>query len=349
TLREFSQGAIQTTSAPLDAAVQGDGFFVVQTSSGAQEFTRGGNFQVAKNGDLITATGETLQGWGADASGTVDTNGPVGNIVVPVGTLQAPVATKNVSMDLNLNAAGVNGTPTGTYSHSLQVYDSLGEVHTVTFNFTKSTTSNQWDYSVSVPDADLSSPFTAVTGSLTFDSNGNLTSPASTDPAPAIAITGLADGAADLNITWNLFNGTTPRVTQYTQASAVAALSQDGSATASLLNVAIADGGQILAQFSDGQQSVVGQLALATIRNPDSLVAVGNNNYQGSAETALPAVGVPGTAGRGTVLGGAVEASTVDIAAQFTNLIVFQRGYEAASKVITTADQISQTTINLKQ
>ena len=349
TLREFSQGAIQTTSGPLDAAIQGDGFFVVQTGSGAQEFTRGGNFQVDKSGNLITATGETLQGWNADANGVLNTNAPTSNIVVPVGTLQAPVATKNVSLDLNLNAAGVAGTSTGTYSTSMQVYDSLGTAHNVTFTFTESTTPGQWDYSITVPDADLSSPFTPVTGSLTFDSNGNLTSPASTDPAPAIAVTGLADGAADMNINWNLFNGTAPRVTQYAQPSAVASLSQDGSATASLLNVAIADGGQILARYSDGQQSVVGQLALATIRNPDSLIAVGNNNYQTSAQTALPAIGVPGTAGRGTVLGGAVEASTVDIATQFTNLIVFQRGYEAASKVITTADQISQTTINLKQ
>lgn len=349
TLREFSQGAIQTTSGPLDAAVQGDGFFVVQTPGGAQEFTRGGNFQVDKAGNLITATGERLQGWDADATGYVNTNAPIGNIVVPVGSLQAPLATKNVSLDLNLNAAGVNGSSNGTYSTSLQVYDSLGIAHNVTFTFTKSTTPGQWDYSVTVPDADLGSAFTPVTGSLTFDSNGNLTSPAATDPAPTIDITGLADGASDMSINWNLFNGTTPRVTQYAQASAVAALSQDGAATASLLNVAIADGGTILAQYSDGQQQVVGQLALATIRNPNSLTAVGNNNYQASAETALPAIGVPGTAGRGTVLGGAVEASTVDIATQFTNLIVFQRGYEAASKVITTADQMSQTTINLKQ
>lgn len=349
TLREFAQGAIQTTSGPLDAAIQGDGFFIVQTSGGAVEYTRGSNFQVDKSGNLTTATGEQLQGWVASTNGALNTNAPVGNVVVPVGTLHAPVATENVSLDLNLNGSGVPGTPTGTYSTSMQVYDSLGVAHVVTFTFTQSATPGQWNYSITVPSTDLTSPFTPVTGTLTFDSNGNLTSPAATDPAPTIPITGFADGASDMTLNWNLFDGTAPRLTQFSTPSSVSALSQDGSAAANLLNVAIANGGQILAQYSDGTQQVVGQLALATIRNPNSMVAVGNSNFQTSAETALPAVGVPGTGGRGTVLGGAVEASTVDIATEFTNLIVFQRGYEAASKVITTADQISQDTIALKQ
>jgi len=127
----------------------------------------------------------------------------------------------------------------------------------------------------------------------------------------------------------------------------VSAVAQDGAAAAQLTTVAIATGGEILAQFSNGQQTVVGQLAMATVRNPDSLLAVGNNNYQLSALSALPAVGLPGTGGRGTVEGGAVESSTVDVATEFTNLIVYQRGYEANSKVIDAVDELSQTTINL--
>jgi flagellar hook protein FlgE len=86
---------------------------------------------------------------------------------------------------------------------------------------------------------------------------------------------------------------------------------------------------------------------MATVRNPDSLLAVGNNNYELSALSALPAVGLPGTGGRGTVQGGAVESSTVDVATEFTNLIVYQRGYEANSKVIDAIDELSQDTINL--
>ena len=127
----------------------------------------------------------------------------------------------------------------------------------------------------------------------------------------------------------------------------MSAVAQDGSAAAQLTHVAIADGGQILAQFSNGLQTVVGQLAMATVRNPDSLLAVGNNNYQLSALSALPAVGLPGTGGRGTVQGGSVESSTVDVATEFTNLIIYQRGYEANSKVINAVDELSQDTINL--
>jgi flagellar hook protein FlgE len=347
TLREFTQGAIQSTGGPLDEAIQGDGFLIVQNSQGATEYTRGGNLQVNTAGNLTTSTGELVQGWSL-SGGVVNTNLPVSNITVPVGSLNAPVATKNVSVDLNLNAADTAGPPPGTFSTSVQIYDSLGNAHVVNFDFTKTSTANQWNYSMSFPDADTSSPTTPVTGTLQFDGNGNLTSPAATDAPPVLNVTGLNDGASDLNLTWSFYNGTTPRMTQFSQTSATSALAQDGSPAASLVSVGIADGGKIIAQYSSGTQVTVGQVAMATIRNPESLLAVGNSNYQLSALSALPAVGLPGTGGRGTILGGSVESSTVDIAREFTNLIVYQRGYEANARVVTTVDQLSQATIALK-
>jgi flagellar hook protein FlgE len=138
-------------------------------------------------------------------------------------------------------------------------------------------------------------------------------------------------------------------LTQFAQPSAVSANAQDGSAAASLTSIGIADGGTIVAQYSNGQQLVVAQLALANIRNSSSLIAVGNNNFQGTAVTALPAIGVPETGGRGTVVGGAIESSTVDIATEFTNLIIYQRAYEANARVVTAVDELSQDTINLKR
>jgi flagellar hook protein FlgE len=347
TLREFTQGAIQTTGGELDAAIQGGGFFVVEGANAAIEYTRGGNFVADKNGNLTTATGEQLQGWTQIGTGPLNTNAAPGPITIPTGTIQAPSPTANISFSLNLNAAAVQGQPTATFATSVTVYDSLGNSHIVTATFTQDpTTPNQWDYSVAVPNADVANPpFAPLTGSLTFNSDGSLSSTTAT-PAPLV-ITGLADNAADMSINWNLYNGTTPDISQYAQPSSVSAVSQDGSPASQLVSVAIGNGGQILAQFSNGDQTVVGQLAMATIRNPQSLVAVGNNNYELSAGSALPAVGIPGTGGRGTVVGGAVEASTVDIATEFTNLIVYQRGYEANSKVITTVDELSQTTINL--
>jgi flagellar hook protein FlgE len=254
-----------------------------------------------------------------------------------------------MSFDMNLNAAAVVGTAAGTFATSVTIYDSLGNSHIVTASFTKDpTTAGQWNYSVGVPDADLQTPpFTPLTGSVTFDSSGKLVTPASTDPSPQLQITGLKDGASDMAISWNLFNSGSPRLSQYAQPSSISAVAQDGSPAAQLVRVGLADGGQILAQFSNGLQAVVGQLAMATIRNPESLIAAGNNNYQLGARSAIPAVGVPGTGGRGEVKGGAVEASTVDIAKEFTNLIVYQRGFEANSKIINAVDSLSQTTINL--
>jgi len=347
TLGQFTQGAIQTTGGTTDAAIQGDGFFIVQSGSGATEYTRAGNFQVNQGGNLTTATGEEVQGW-TISGGVLNTNAPVGNISIPTGTVLAPIPSTNFSFDINLNAAATAGSANGSYSTSVTVYDSLGNSHVVTASFTESATAGQWNYSIRVPDADVANPpATPLTGTLTFDSNGSLTSPASTDPAPQLQVQGLADGASDMTLTWNLFNGTTPRITQYAQPSSVSAVTQNGQPAAQLNNVAISNGGVILAQFTNGQQTVVGQIAMANIRNPDSLISVGDNNYELSAASALPAVGVPGTGGRGAVQGGSLEASTVDIATEFTSLIIYQRGYEANSKVVNTADQLSQTTINL--
>jgi len=350
TMRGFSQGAIQTTSGPTDAAISGDGFFIVtDPGSGAVQYTRSGSFQVDRNGNLTTATGQLVQGW-TEQGGVLNTNGPAGAITVPTGTIKPPVATQNFSLAMNLNSAA-SGTQPNTFSTSIQVYDSLGTPHTLTAQFTESSTPGQWNYSISAPGADLTSgSFTPVTGTLTFDSSGRLTQPAAAGPAPQIQIQGLADGAANMTLNWQLYNNNgTPQVTQFAQPSSVSALSQDGSAASQLSHVGIADGGEIVAQYSDGTQTIVGQLAMATIRNPESLIAVGNTNFQLSASSALPAIGVPGTGGRGTVLGGAIEASTSDIAREFTNLIVLQRGYEANAKVVTTVDQVSQDTIALKQ
>ena len=159
----------------------------------------------------------------------------------------------------------------------------------------------------------------------------------------------MKNGATDINLRWDIYNGQTPRVTQYSQPSAISANSQDGQPSAQLVRVAIGEGGKVLAQYSNGVQSVVGQLAMASIRNPESLVAIGDSAFQLSERSALPAIGTSGTGGRGQILGGAIEASNVDIAKEFTNLIILQRGYQANTRVITTVDEISQETINLKR
>ena len=354
TIRQFSQGAIQSSSGLLDAAIAGDGFFVVSNAQGNQLYTRAGSFQVDDTGTLRTNTGEAVQGWTTinPTTGDVDTNLATTNIVVPVGGVKQPVATTNLTLDLNLNSAAAADV-TSDHAETIKVYDTLGASHTLTMNFQK-TGANTWSYSVTIPGEDLSggTPGTPVeisgaSGTLTFNSNGQLTSPDAASPIN-IAISGLADGASDMSANWSLY---TPagagRITQFGQPSAPEASSQNGSSASQLTRVGLANGGQLLAQYSDGTQVVVGQVAMANIRNPESLIAVGNNNYQASALTAVPAVGVANTGGRGDIQGGSIESSTVDIAKEFTNLIVLQRGYQANSRVVTTADTLSQETINL--
>jgi flagellar hook protein FlgE len=354
TIRQFSQGAIQTSPGQLDAAIQGDGFLVVKDATGATLYTRGGHLQVDKAGNLLTSTGERLQGW-TETNGVVATSGPTGDIVVPVGTVRAPVATQEFSFDVNLNAAAVEND---SLQSSIEVYDSLGSSHFVTITYTKTDTPNQWDYTIEFPASDVGDPADVtgdLTGTLEFDSNGRLITPPALDtngdpaPMPQITVDNLVSGASQMVLTWNLYDGTRPRFTQFAQPNAISANAQNGNAAAQLIRVGLADGGKVLAQYSNGRQTVVGQLAMASIRNPESLIAVGNNNYQLSARTALPAVGLPQTGGRGTIIGGAVEYSTVDIAREFTQLIVLQRGYQANAKVISAVDELSQETINLRR
>jgi flagellar hook protein FlgE len=352
TIREFTQGALQTSGGLLDAAISGDGFFVLKNSQNNTTYTRAGNFQADKNGNLLTDTGDQVQGWTTldPATGLVNTNGPIGNIIVPVGSLRPPLATTGFTEDLNLNA-GAAADATSAYTTPMTVVDSLGTTHVLTLNFQK-TGANTWSYDVKIPGEDMSggTPGTPVstgaTGTLTFGSDGKLTDPAAGAPI-GIAVAGLADGATDMSINWDMYNGTSARLTQFGEPSSSSANSQNGKTAGELVHVGLADGGGILAGYSNGDQVIVGQVALASIRNADTLIASGNNSFQLSARTATPTVGVPGTGGRGSIVGGSVEASTVDIAKEFTNLIVYQRGYEANSKVVTTSDQLSQDTINL--
>jgi flagellar hook protein FlgE len=350
--RDFSQGNIQLSGGAFDAAIQGNGFFVVKDAQGRSLYTRAGNFSLDATGNLVTSTGEKVQGWTA-AGGVLSTTGATGNIVVPTNSLQTPIPSTQFTMNLNLNSAGVTGDPSGSFSAPIQVVDSLGATHTVTVNFTK-TAANAWKVEAFVPGEDVTggtkgTPKSIGTGTLTFDSSGNLTAPAAGAPIN-LKLTGLADGAADLSVDWHLYNTDgTSTLTQFAQTSALAGSSQDGVATAQVVQVAIGDGGEVVAHYSNGSVQIVAQLALAAISNPDSLVGVDNNNFEIGAQTATPAVGAAGTGGRGTVQAGALEGSTVDIAKEFTNLIVYQRSYQANSRVITTFDEISQDLLAMKR
>ncbi len=355
----FSQGGIQTSTAPLASAIQGNGFFVVNSSSNAQMFTRDGNFTLDSTGVLRTQTGEAVQGWTAAGTSAISTAGPTGNIVLPTGAVLPPKGTQNFSINANLDAQAVAGTTTGatagTFSSPVQVVDSLGNTHNLTVTFTRSaTTANSWTYDVTIPGGDLAggtagaqTSVLAAPGTITFNTDGTMSTAGGT-AATAVNINGLADGAANMAVNWNLFDASgNGQITQYAEASNLASSTQDGNQAAQLTSVGIQNGGEVVATYSNGAQKVEAQLALAAIQNPTSLQNVGDNNLIVTSDTATPAVGAPQTGGRGQILGGALEGSNVNMASEFTNLIVFQSAYQASSKVITTANQMNQTLFDL--
>jgi len=358
TMRQFTQGATPASSGPLDAAIQGNGFFVVKDSStNATLYTRAGDFQLDAGGNLLTSTGQKVQGWTL-AGGLMSTGGAATDIHVPGDQPRAATASNNLSLSANLNASAVAGVKTGatqdTFSTPIPVVDSLGNQQVLTVTFTKDpATPLTWNYQITLP-GDATTAGTPGTptpvgtpGVLTFDTSGKLVSPAATDVI-SVNITGLKDDAADLAMTFSLYNvDGSPAITQFSLPSAQSGTSQDGIAAAQLLKVSIGDGGDVVAQYSDGTSLTVAQLALASIKNPGSLIAVGENNYQATNQTAQAEIGVVNTGGRGQIKGGALESSTVDIAKEFTELIVLQRSYQANGKVITTGDQLSQVTISL--
>jgi flagellar hook protein FlgE len=349
----YTQGSIETTGVPTDVAIQGSGFFVVQNGDGTLSYTRAGDFSVDANNYLVTSEGQQVLGYGA-TNGVINTGGGIVPLQLGAGTLSPPSATTDVQLTTNLNAAASVGD---TFSTPVTVYDSLGDSHTLTFNFTN-TGPGAWSYNVTIPAADVGgtgNPVVVNSGTLTFDSNGNLETPASNVTNIGVGTTGttgtgaFADGAAPMNFTWDLYNNGTPLLTQVAAPSSTSATNQNGFASGSLTSFTINSDGTIAGSFSNGETENLGQLALANFANPDGLQLNGSTDLTPTLASGAAVNGIPGTGGLGTLTGGALEESNVDIATEFANLIVAQRGYEADAKAVTTFDQIMQDTIALKQ
>ena len=355
TNQEFTQGTLQTTGGAFDAAIQGGGFFVLRDTSGQQLFTRQGNFQVTSTGEVMTSSGQHVEGWNA-VNGVLSTNGVTSDLVVPASLSSIPVATTQFSLTANLNANAAVGSPDATFSSPVQIYDAEGNAHTLTVTYTE-TAPNTWSYAVTIPSADVGGTGTTTTlgsgGTLTFDGNGKLQSPAPGAGSGDIQIPlTLANGANIGNptgtLTWNLYDAAgNPTISQNTQASTNLSNTQDGSQSGSLVGVSIGTGGQLTANFSNGTTQAVGQIALATVLNPETMQQLDGNSFAVTGATAAPVIGTPSTGARGSISGGSLETSTVDIATEFTNLLQYERGYQANSKVVTTEDQVIQTTLAL--
>jgi len=341
----FTEGNIQTTGVPTDVAIQGNGFFV-GNHNGEQVFIRAGNLAIKADGTLVSSDGSVIQGFQA-ANGVINTNQTPGPLTISSGTINPPNPTTNAQLSLNLDS----GTPVGgTFSTALTVFDSLGASHILTYNFAN-TSAGHWNYSITIPAADVGqtgNPVVVHSGTLTFNGAGQLTAPAAN--VTGIAVPALADGANALTFTWQLFNPTGGSLlTQVAAPSATASTLQNGFASGSLTTYTINSDGTIEGTFSNGQTQPLGQILLATFANQEGLLRNGSNEFLSTLASGAANIGIPGTGGRGTLSGGSLEQSNVDISTQFANLIVAESGYQANAKVVTTLNNIVQTTINLIQ
>jgi len=345
----FSQGGIENTGVPTNVAIQGSGFFVVGDAA-HRSYTRAGDFSFDANGQLVTSSGQPVQGYTAtDAQGNIITTGQPTSIVVPPGVLRPPVATTTFGTVSNLDSsAQVNDT----FTASVQVFDALGTPHVATITYTN-TGAGAWKYDITVPGADVGAavPTSIGSGTLTFDPTGVLKTVNGATPAPVtITSPAWADGAKAINFNWNVLdpNGNAT-LTGFSAASATSSVTQNGAAAGTINGISIDSSGQIVASFGAGATVTVGQLSLANFNNAQGLVKVGSNGFGESASSGIANIGVAGTGGRGTLIGSSLEQSNVDIATEFTQMILAQRGYQANSKSITTQDQLLVDTLNLKQ
>lgn len=337
----MSQGSLQSTGKLTDFAVQGDGFFIV--SDGQRSYyTRDGAFDIGVDGGLVNPnTGLRVLGWAADNSGVVNTDTPMTPLEIPFGTRISAQASTLMNLAGNLDAGAATG---GVVNTTLTAYDTLGNAHSVAVAYTKNAAANTWDVSVSHDDdGDPSTAAVAATpapAQITFDPlTGAILTPA--NGLINIPLTGTAY-ASPLTFDLNMAS-----FTQFAGQSQINLSSQDGFPAGALVSFAVGNSGEIAGIYSNGSNRIIGQLGLATFVNPGGLQRAGQNNWQPTANSGDPILGTPNTNGRGTVSTGTLETSNVDLAQQFTNVIIAQRGFQSSSRVITASDQMLQDLVNI--
>ena len=338
-----TQGAAQLTAKSTDLSIQGDGFLAVRNSVGEILYTRAGSLDFDAFGRLVTPSGAVLQGWNADATGALNTNASVSDISMPLGQQLQPEATESVQLGGNLDADSVAGTVVST---SIEIFNTQGAPRILNVEMTKTANPNEWAITANADfDQDGTPDAITVTGGpLTFDPvTGQQTSGAITiDPGAANGypnpITLDTGGPNDAEA-----------LTQFAGESGAAMLRQDGFRLGALQSFTIGADGTVTGVFSNGANRPLGRIALATFTNPSGLEKAGDATFRQTVNSGNAQIGQAGDGGRGTILGSTLEMSNVDLAREFTNLIVAQRGYQANSRVITSSDELLQELVNLKR
>ncbi|MEQ9395254.1 flagellar hook protein FlgE [Haliea sp.] len=339
--QQFSQGTIDFTGNNLDLALVGDGFFTL-SDNGALSYTRSGAFNVDREGFVVNSEGLRLQAFPPTNSG-FNTAGLTDLQLVTANN--PPLASTSVSAGLNLPADAVPPAVTPldpadgeTFNHttSLSVIDSLGASHTASYFFVKTATPNEWEVSLYLDGAPVGG---AVP--LAFDSLGNLTVPATGEIAfPPVP---LPNGADPLELTTDF-----SAATQFGDQFAINELTQNGFESGRLTGIDISQEGVVFARFTNGQSTPLGKLAMANFANPQGLGNAGNTSFVETFASGQALLGEAGTSSFGLVESGALEASNVDLTAELVGMITAQRNFQANAQMISTADTVTQTIINIR-
>jgi flagellar hook protein FlgE len=357
-----AQGTINSASSPTDLAISGNGFFVVNSTPTAGSttgalYTRTGDFTPDANGYLVNSAGDYLMGWPLSSTGSLPTDL---NTLEPINTADLSgkaQATTTMTVQANLQSSATvdstytagdmaNGTVTPDLERTVDVYDSQGGSQPLNVSYVK-TGANTWAYEVSYAGSasNITGSNPIATGTMTFNTDGTLANAnAPTSPAtgtinvsiPWSAASGLSSQSISINMgTVGASNG----VTQFDSSSAMST-TVDGNLFGSFSGVSIGTDGVVTANYSNGLAQKIFQVPVATFANPDGLTAVSGNAYIASQGSGTASINAAGAGGSGSIDSNSLEASTVDLATEFTNLITTQRAYEASSKIVTTAAQM---------
>ncbi|NOZ86301.1 MAG: flagellar hook protein FlgE [Deltaproteobacteria bacterium] len=366
----FEQGSLQMTNSATDLAISGDGFFIVNGSVNGQTgnfYSRAGQFVLDNDGYLVNQSGLKVQGWSADQDGNI--SGTIGDLRI-TGTTAPPRATTSATIAANLDADATIGAafdatdPEGTsnFNTSVTVFDSLGRSHQVELYFRKNSsydptgpTDARWEWYALVDGGEITGG-TAGTyeieaqGTLDFDENGALDVVATTtndfDFAGAAQNQAIAfDFGDDITSGGTGLGG----CTSFGGASSLMYVDQDGYSVGTILGVQIQSDGSIVGTYSNSESRVIGKVALANFANPQGLEKWGGNLWVGNEDSGNPIIGEANTGGRGAISPNSLEQSNVDLAEEFVSMIKYQRGFQASSRSITTADQLLQEVVNIKR
>ncbi len=370
-----TQGSLTQTGVSSDLAIQGAGFFVLSDGIG-QVFSRDGSFSLNANGQLVhTATGLFVQGFPA-VDGVVDTQAPVGNISVPLGGSSIVQATSSTTLTGNLTASATEGDPLAvppipptTVTRTIRVFDSLGTPRDILLTFTKiaqvdgdpgagTTLFNAWSVDATYNGTSVLNAGTSggTRGVLLYNTDGSLSQYGFDDGAgefqgqlaagePVISVGNIT--GETLPVLPFDFNVDFDGISNLAGQSEVNNPNQDGFPLGILEAYNIGESGIVNGVYSNGLTRVLGQVALATFANVGGLERLGDNLFRVSTSTGLPQIGAANTGSRGSINGGVLEGSNVDLGTEFSNMIITQRGFQANARTITTADTLLGEAVNL--